>query len=162
MGRYFEKISFEQYKKDINDDRDNYNKYLLPSRSTEHSAGYDFSSLIKFNLKPGEEIKIPLGIKANMNDDEVLFLFVRSSQGFKYNIRMCNQVGVIDKDYYNNSENEGHIWIKLKNEGNKDYVVDIGDKVCQGIFTKFLTVDNEESITVKRVGGIGSTTATKL
>ena len=155
--RYFEKISFEQFKKDISDDLELYNSYSIPKRSTKESAGYDFESIIDFILKPGEIKKIPLGIKANMNSGEVLFLIVRSSQGFKYNVRMCNQVGVIDKDYYNNSDNEGHMWIKLENHGDKDYVVSKGDKIIQGIFIPFLTVDNEEKIDSVRTSGIGST-----
>ena len=155
--RYFEKISFEQFKKDISDDLELYNSYNIPKRSTKESAGYDFESIIDFILKPGEIKKIPLGIKANMNSGEVLFLIVRSSQGFKYNVRMCNQVGVIDKDYYNNSDNEGHMWIKLENHGDKDYVVSKGDKIIQGIFIPFLTVDNEEKIDSVRTSGIGST-----
>ncbi len=97
-----------------------------------------------FTIKPGEIKKIPTGIKADMNDDEVLLLVDRSSQGFKYNIRMCNQVGVIDKDYYNNEDNEGHIWIKLQNEGDKDYIVKKGEGIIQGMFVKFLTIDNEK------------------
>ena len=157
MARYFEKISFEQFKKDIIDDLDLYNSYNLPKRSTESSAGYDFEALSDFVLKPGEIKKIPLGIKASMNEGEVLFLIVRSSQGFKYNVRMCNQVGVIDKDYYNNLDNEGHMWIKLENHGDKDYVVSKRDKIIQGIFMNFLTVDNEEKIDNKRTSGIGST-----
>ena len=157
MARYFEKISFEQFKKDIIDDLDLYNSYNLPKRSTESSAGYDFEALSDFVLKPGEIKKIPLGIKASMNEGEVLFLIVRSSQGFKYNVRMCNQVGVIDKDYYNNLDNEGHMWIKLENHGDKDYVVSKGDKIIQGIFMNFLTVDNEEEVNNVRTSGIGST-----
>lgn len=141
--RYFEKISFDQFKKDIADDEKLYNEYKLPSRETKYAAGYDIYSLIDFTLKPTEIIKIPTGIKSNMNDDAVLLLVDRSSQGFKYNVRMCNQVGVIDKDYYNNSDNEGHIFVKLQNEGTKDYVVKKGDAICQGIFVKYLTVDNE-------------------
>lgn len=155
--RYFEKISFLQFKKDISDDFELYNSYNLPKRSTKSSAGYDFEAISDFTIKPGEIKKIPLGIKANMNDGEVLFLIVRSSQGFKYNVRMCNQVGVIDKDYYNNIDNEGHMWIKLENHGDKDYVVSKGDKIIQGIFMNFLTVDNEEKIENNRVSGIGST-----
>lgn len=157
MSRYFEKISFEQFKKDICDDKNLYDSYNIPRRSTKHSAGYDFESLIDFTLKPGEIKKIPLGVKANMNFNEVLLIVVRSSQGFKYNVRMCNQVGVIDSDYYNNSENEGHIWVKLENHGDKDYIVSKGDKICQGIFINFLTVDNEEKIEEIRTNGIGST-----
>lgn len=157
MARYFEKISFEQFKKDICDDKSLYESYNIPKRSTKMSAGYDFESIIDFILKPGEIKKIPLGVKVNMNEGEVLFIVVRSSQGFKYNVRMCNQVGVIDKDYYNNSDNEGHMWVKLENHGDKDYVVSKGDRICQGIFVPFLTVDNEENIDRVRTSGIGST-----
>lgn len=157
MGRYFEKISFDQFKKDISNNNEMYNSYSLPKRSTINSAGYDFEALYDFEIKPGETKKIPLGIKASMNSDEVLLLFVRSSQGFKYNIRMCNQVGVIDSDYYNNLDNEGHIFIKLKNEGNDNYVVKAGNKICQGIFINYLLVDNEEKNERKRLSGIGST-----
>lgn len=155
--RYFEKISFEQFKKDINDDINLYNEYELPKRATKSSAGYDIYSLFDFTLKPNEIIKIPTGIKCNMNTDEMLMLVVRSSQGFKYNVRLCNQVGILESDYYNNESNEGHMWIKLQNHGDKDYVVQAKTAICQGIFTKFLTVDNEEEITKERKGGLGST-----
>ncbi len=156
--RCLEKISFNQFKKDICNDEKLYKNYNLPVRSTVSSAGYDFFSLIDLILKKDETKKIPTGIKANMNTGEVLLLIVRSSMGFKYNVRMCNQVGVIDKDYYNNIDNEGHIWLALKNEGDKDYEIKVGDKICQGIFMKFLTIDNEQKIKNERIGGIGSTT----
>lgn len=142
--RYFEKISFEEFKKDVTDDINLYENYHIPTRETKYAAGYDFYSLEDFTLKPNEMKKIPTGIKANMNDDEVLLLMDRSSMGFKYNVRFCNQIGVIDKDYYNNKDNEGHIFIKIQNEGDKDYVVKKGDAICQGIFIKYLTVDYEE------------------
>ena len=121
--RKFEKISFEQFKLDVKDDVNLYDSYNIPKRSTKNSAGYDFESLYDFTLKPNEIIKIPTGIKVTMNSDEVLFIIVRSSMGFKYNVRLVNQVGVIDSDYYNNSDNEGYIFIKLHNQGNKDYIV---------------------------------------
>lgn len=143
--RNFEKISFEQFKKDIKDDKKLYESYSLPKRSTKYAAGYDFFSLFDYTIKPGEILKIPTGIKANFNEDEVLFLIERSNLGFKYNVRMCNQVGVIDKDYYNNESNEGHIWIKIQNEGNADYVIKKGDGIVQGIFIKYLLVDSEDS-----------------
>ena len=155
--RCFEKISFEQFKNDVCDDELIYNKFKLPNRSTKNNAGYDFFSLFDFSLKPGEIMKIPTGIKANMENNDVLFLVVRSSMGFKYNVRMCNQVGVIDSDYYNNSDNEGHIWIKLKNEGDKVYVVKAGDAICQGIFLNYLMVTEENEIKSIRNGGLGST-----
>lgn len=155
--RYFEKISFEQFKKDVCDDRKLYDDFLLPRRGTKYSAGYDFFALYDFTLRPGEIIKLPTGVKFNMNEDEMLMLVVRSSQGFKYNVRLCNQVGIFESDYYNNLDNEGHAWVKLQNHGDKDYVVKKGEAIAQGIFTKFLTVDDEEEIKIKRKGGIGST-----
>ena len=156
--RKFEKISLEQFKEDIFDDVDAYNEYQLPKRSTMNSAGYDFFALYDYTLKPGEIKKIPTGVRVQMNSDDVLFLIDRSSMGFKYNVRMCNQVGVIDADYYN-SDNEGHIWIKIQNEGDKDYSVKKGQAMIQGIFMKYLTVDDEEEIKTLRNGGIGSTTS---
>ena len=142
--RKFEKISFEQFKKDVKDDKNLYEEYKLPSRETKKAAGYDFYALYDYTLKPGEIKKIPTGIKVNMEIDDALLLLDRSSMGFKYNVRMCNQVGVIDADYFNNKDNEGHMWIKIQNEGDKDYVVKRGDGMCQGIFIKYLTVDNED------------------
>ena len=155
--RCFEKISFEQFKKDISDDINLYNEYKLPKRATKYSAGYDFYSLFDFTLKPNEIKKIPLGVKFKMNPDEMLMLVVRSSQGFKYNVRLVNQIGIFESDYYNNPTNEGHAYLKIQNHGDKDYVVKKGDAICQGIFTKFLTVDNEDEISNERIGGFGST-----
>ena len=150
--RKFEKISFAQFKKDVKDDKKLYEEYDLPKRSTKYSAGYDFEALDDFVIKPGENKLIPTGIKADMNEGEMLLMVERSSQGFKYNMRMCNQVGVIDKDYYNNPKNEGHIYIKLYNEGENDYIVKRKDKIVQGLFVNFLTVDNEAEIDKERIG----------
>ena len=82
-------------------------------------------------------------------------IVVRSSMGFKYNIRLCNQVGIIDADYYNNESNEGHMYVALQNEGNKEFVINAGDAYAQGIILNYLTCGEETN--VKRTGGIGST-----
>ena len=155
--RKFEKISFEQFKKDIKDDKELYDSYNLPKRNTKNSAGYDFFALYDYTLKPGEIMKIPTGVKVSMESDDVLFLIDRSSMGFKYNVRMCNQVGVIDADYYNNNDNEGHMWIRIQNEGDKDYVVKKGDAMIQGIFMKYLKTDDDIESESVRNGGLGST-----
>jgi len=155
--RYFEKISFEQFKKDIKDDKELYETYSLPKRGTKSAAGYDFYALYDYTLKPGEIMKVPTGIKVSMESDDVLFLIDRSSMGFKYNVRMCNQVGVIDADYYNNEGNEGHIWIRIQNEGDKDYVVKKGDAMIQGVFLKYLKTDDDIESDEIRDGGFGST-----
>lgn len=155
--RKLEKISFEQFKKDISAEQTLYNSYNIPKRHTKNSAGYDFEAIMTYSMKPGEIVKIPTGIKVQMGKDELLMIVVRSSMGFKYNLRMCNQVGIIESDYYNNSTNEGHMWIALQNEGKETITIAKGDRYAQGIFTKFLIVDNEEEISNYRKGGLGST-----
>jgi len=153
--RKFEIISREEFEKDLKR-MCNYEDITLPTRSTKHSAGYDFKSPIDFELQPNESIKIPTGIKVCMNDDEYLAILVRSSMGFKYNIRLCNQVGIVDSDYYNNPDNEGHIFIKIKNEGDQVLSIKKGDRFAQGIFNKFLLTD-DDSADKDRIGGFGST-----
>ena len=155
MERFFEKISFEQFKKDITDSRELYDNYELPVRKTKYSAGYDFIAMQDFEIKPGEIKKIPTGYKAKFQTDEMLLILVRSSMGFKYNVRLCNQVGLIESDYYNNPDNEGHLFVKLQNEGDKVFSVKKGEGYAQGIFTKFLTCGDIPLS--ERTGGIGST-----
>ena len=154
--RKFEKIVFDQFSKDINDDKSLYDEYILPRRATMFSAGYDFFALFDICIEPGEVKKVPTGIKAIMNDDEALFLYVRSSMGFKYNVRLTNQVGIVDRDYYGNPSNDGHIWVSLQNHGDSDFVIKKGTAFCQGIFMKYLLTD-DDSCEAVRVSGIGST-----
>ena len=158
--RYFEKISFEQFAKDVKEDNTLYNEYSFPKRATKNSAGYDFFAIKDYVIKPNEIVKIPTGYKATFESDEMLMLVVRSSMGFKYNVRLTNQVGIIESDYYNNLDNEGHMWICLQNHGDKEYIINKGDAYVQGIFVKFLTTDDDKADAV-RTGGIGSTNKKK-
>ena len=148
--RDFEKISFEEFKKDIEDNKELYDSYKLPSRNSTNAAGYDFYLIKDIEIKPNEIIKIPTGIKAYFEPDEVLFMIVRSSTGFKYNIRLVNQVGVIDADYYNNKDNEGHIYVKIQNEGTETIKFNAGDHLAQGIFLNFLKTDSDKNIESER------------
>ncbi len=150
MMRKFEKISFEQFKKDVADNRALYDSFSLPTRKTKNAAGYDFALLQDLKIAPGETVKLPTGIKGLYGDGEVLLIIVRSSTGFKYNIRLVNQVGVIDSDYYNNPDNEGHIFIKIKNEGDKTVEFKAGDAVAQGVIVKFLTTDDDQPLDASR------------
>lgn len=141
--RYFEKISFQQFKKDIKNDKILYDDYKLPKRDSDKTAGYDIYLLEDVTLKPGEIKKIPTGIKSFFENDEVLLFVVRSSMGFKYNVRLCNQVGIIDADYYNNQDNEGHMWIRVQNEGDKTVDFKKGEAIVQCIFMKYLITDDD-------------------
>ena len=155
--RKFEKISFKQFALDIKDDKELYNEYKLPVRKTKASADYDFFSIEDFSIEPGEIKRIPTGIKSIFPDNEVLLLFVRVIVGYKWNVRMCNQVGLVDSDFYNNVDNDGHIWFALQNEGNATFKVHKGDSFGQGIFIKYFTVDKKKKINNIRKGGFGST-----
>ena len=148
--RDFVKISFEQFKKDVTEDINLYNEYELPQRDSDSTAGYDIYLLQDLIIEPNEIKKIPTGIKSFFEKDEVLFLIVRSSTGFKYNIRLCNQVGVIDSDYYNNQNNEGHIWLKIQNEGKEKVIIPQGEAIVQGIFLKYLTTQSDKDRNIKR------------
>lgn len=130
----------------------------LPKRATKSSAGYDFFSPFDFTLKPGETIKVPTGIKAYMPNNLVLLLFPRSSLGFKYRLQLDNTVGVVDADYFENENNDGHIFIKITNDSKNDQVLFVkqGDAFAQGIFIQyFITADDNTLDT--RIGGFGST-----
>lgn len=172
----FEKVSYDQFKKDwlgefkdkYSDDLDLkeldtiirriYDSIKLPERSTKHSAGYDFHCPAFTYLGAGRAIKIPTGIKCKIDEGWVLQCYPRSSYGFKYGVRLANTVGIIDGDYYNNINNEGHILIKLANDSvlGGNIKIEAGDAFCQGIFLPY-GVTCDDNAEAERVGGIGST-----
>lgn len=131
-------------------------KIAMPKRATKHSAGYDFYSPIDVVVLPKQTQMIWTDIKACFNENEVLLLAVTSGMG-KRGIMLANNVGVIDCDYYGNEANDGNLGFMLYNFSDKTYEVKAGDKIGQGIFTSFLTVDNEEEVLAERKGGFGST-----
>lgn len=155
--RKFEKVSYDEFSKHFGYDKELYESYNIPIRKTKSSAGYDFELIRDYILKKDDTVLIPLGVKASMYDGEFLMLVVRSSVGTKKNVRMLNQVGIIDSDYYANLENEGHMFVKLQNHGKEDIVLKKGEGIIQGIFMNFLTTDDEEKIENTRSGGFGST-----
>lgn len=161
----FSKVSLNQYiidmKKhyDFNEETiiDIYNKIILPQRATIGSAGYDFKIPFRITINPKETKLIPTGIRVNIADGWVLLLFPRSSLGFKYRMQLDNTVGVIDSDYYN-SDNEGHIILKITNDTNEQKILEIENNkgICQGIFIEYgITIDDNTN--ENRNGGFGST-----
>lgn len=136
-----------------------YNSIKMPSRATKYSAGYDIFSPIDFKLKSKETIKIPTGLRCKMCEDVVLMIYPRSSLGFKYRMMLENTVGIIDSDYYN-SDNEGHIFIKFTNHGDRDLEIKKGMAFAQGVFTRYLLTEDDNVETVRN-GGLGSTSENK-
>lgn len=163
----FHKVSAERFMADWKDTfpetaegtiADIYNKIKLPVRATAGSAGYDFFSPVDITLNPGETIKIPTGIRVEMEQDWVLKCYPRSGLGFKYRLQLNNTVGIIDSDYFY-SDNEGHIFSKITNDSNESKSVSIqaGTGFMQGIFVEYgITVDDDAQGI--RNGGFGSTT----
>ena len=118
----------------------------LPIRATKNACGYDFYSPIDLTIKPGESELIWTNVKAQFNEGEMLMLFVTSKMGKKH-IMIANGTGIIESDYYGNISNDGNLGVRLINLGKEDYEIKVGDKIGQGVFTYFLTVDDEEEIT---------------
>ena len=136
-----------------------YESIRLPKRATAGSAGYDFFAPAEFTLKPGETVKIPTGIRVEMQPEWVLKCYPRSGLGFKYRLQLNNTVGIIDSDYFY-SDNEGHIFAKITNDSNENKTLTIPADTgfMQGIFVEYgITVDDDA--TEIRNGGFGSTTA---
>lgn len=207
----FEKVSFDTWMKsmppifvaDEKDDietsakksemrkkyEDSYNDIILPSRATPGSAGYDF--FLPFSeicLGPNDTVIIPTGIKCKLDERFMLQLYPRSSHGIKHRISLANTVGIIDSDYYNNEDNEGHIMVALHNNcdldgiplvkvthpitGEHSVTIDVrskefqarlfnitpGTAFCQGIIVPYGTIIADTPRSDKRKGGIGSTT----
>lgn len=163
----FYKVSLKQFKEDWIDtfglDEEAriekiYEEIRLPRRATAGSAGYDFFAPVDLVLEPGETVKVPTGIRVEMEQEWVLKCYPRSGLGFKYRLQLNNTVGIIDSDYFY-SDNEGHMFAKITNDTNEEKTVQIGqgEGFMQGIFVEYgITVDDD--VTDVRNGGFGSTT----
>lgn len=128
----------------------------LPQRKTRHSAGYDLEAAEEVTVQPGQVALVPTGLKAYMGEGEVLLLAVRSSLAVKRRLALANGIGVIDADYADNPDNEGHILVAVVNLGTEPVTIARGERVAQGIFVNYLTVAGDQP-GGQRVGGIGST-----
>lgn len=166
----FEKVSREQYYKDMIDTfggkyglpKDGllpeiYENIKLPRRATTGSAGYDIYTPIHIVLEPGRTMKIPTGIRCEIEPGWFFGILPRSGYGFKFGVKLANTLGVIDSDYFY-SINEGHIFVKLVNDSCICKTIDIPtwQGMAQGIFLPYgLTYDDECGGV--RNGGFGST-----
>lgn len=125
-------------------------KSELPIRATKYSAGYDIHAAVSAEIKPGEKRVIPTNIAVEMDEDDVLLIFPRSSYSIKFGLELVNSVGVIDADY------KDQIFICYRNTGNEPFFIKRGDRIAQGVFVKFLKTDDDNA-SGERNGGVGST-----
>lgn len=128
----------------------------MPKRATTKSAGYDICAIEDTIINPGEIVLVKTGLKALMEDDEVLMLYPRSSLSLKKYLTIPNNVGIIDADYYGNINNDGHIFVAIYNFSSEKKIINKNERIAQGIFLKYLKIDDDSSLNV-RVGGFGST-----
>lgn len=130
---------------------------IMPKRGTKKSAGYDFYTKQKIVLGIGECCRVPLDVGAIMPENEFLDMRLRSSIGFNQpGVLLSNSAAVIDSDFAHNPKNDGNITLSIINLSNEPFVVEAGDRVAQGIFTKYEITDSDNA-TDERVGGGGST-----
>lgn len=154
MGKAkFMKVSFEQFSQYGNEKT--YLSIKYPRRATSQSAGYDFFAPEDLDIAPHETITVATGIRAVMPSDWCLMIFPRSGLGFKYRLKLNNTVGIIDADYAQ-SDNGGHIFIRMTNESDKALHIGCGNAFAQGIFVRYLLTEDDD-VTDLRNGGLGST-----
>lgn len=154
MGKAkFLKVSCEQFRPYGSEKT--YQNIKMPRRATVASAGYDFFAPTDLDIAPNETITVATGIRALMPQDWCLMIFPRSGLGFKYRLKLNNTVGIIDADYAQ-SDNEGHIFVRMTNESDKPLHIERGNAFAQGIFVHYLLTEDDDT-TDLRNGGLGST-----
>ena len=146
MNRYFEVVS-DKFRK-------NKGEITLPTRATKSSIAYDFYSPVAVTIPPMQSVMIWTDVKAHFNEDEALLLNVRSSMG-KHPVMIANTQGWIESDYCNNPDNDGNIGCRLFNLSTESYVINVGDRIMQGMFIKYLVADNGNTDNTRQ-GGFGS------
>lgn len=131
---------------------------VIPARKTQYSAGYDIAAAEDVLLSSATVTLVPTGIKAYMQHDEYLGIHIRSGFSVKNSLALINGQGIIDADYYNNIENEGHIFIAIFNYNSQNITINKGTRIAQAIFYRYLLTDIDKNIqTLTRTGGLGST-----
>lgn len=101
---------------------------------------------------------VSTGMKCKLDPNTYLELSIRSSSPLKYWLILANGVGVIDADYYNNSDNEGEIFFQLINLSPFTIKLQKGDTIGQGIIKPYLVTEDDAAVG-ERAGGFGSTGA---
>lgn len=149
----FMKVSYAEYQK--YQGLTAYENLSLPKRMTKDSAGYDFYLPKDVIMEKKSTCLVPTGCKVKMKSGWVLLVFIRSGIALKHNLLLTNGVAVIDADYYNNEQNEGHIFLSLRNDSDLPVTLKAGQRICQGIFVKYGVGKDKTNKT--RTGGFGST-----
>ena len=117
----------------------------------------DLMAFIKssITIKPKTSCLIPTGLSVAFSKDYEVQIRPRSGLAAKNNISVLNTPGTIDSDY------RGEIKVIIYNHGNKDFLVNNGDRIAQMILTPVVKMELEEANnlpeTIRGEGGFGST-----
>lgn len=133
--RKFEFVSRYNETRKIVNENGSINGWKLPERSTKNSAGYDFYNPERIEIPPyklgDNPTLVRTGVKVEMPTDEFLMLVNRSSNPKKKKLVIPNSMGIIDADYYNNSDNEGEMMFAFYNVSNEPVIIEAGEKLGQ-------------------------------
>jgi len=165
----FYKVSFNQFKKDFQsifpenkiseqELKEMYENIKLPARATTGSAGYDFYLPFPINLKAGEQLTVPTGIRFQCKQNYAMLFMSKSGLGSKSRLQLNTAISLIDSDYYY-SDNEGHILARIIHDTReKDQVLSLpaGKSFLQGVFIEFGITKSDKAKGIRN-GGFGST-----
>ncbi|MCW9013424.1 MAG: dUTP diphosphatase [Gammaproteobacteria bacterium] len=128
----------------------------LPEHATEGSAGMDLRACIDnpISLQPGGTELIPTGIAIHISDPKLAATILpRSGLGHKHGIVLGNLVGLIDSDY------QGQLFVSVWNRGDKNFTIEVGDRIAQLVFLPVVQVDfdlvDEFDDSARGAGGFG-------
>ena len=156
ITRQFQMVTEKELEKKYNKNELINCVFKTPQRSDSGSAGYDFFSPIDTIIYPKTKLLIWTGFKIKLPQNNVLLLDTRSGNGTKKDITLANTIGIIDSSYYNNSLNEGHIGICLRNDGIEPFYISKNDAIAQGIITQYFITIDDSPVKKERTGGFGS------
>jgi len=134
---------------------------IVPKYATDGSGAFDlFATSVEkihdnvYRVGTGLSFEIPKGYG--------LFILSRSGQGFNFNTRLSNCVGLIDSDYRGEVKVQLHSDIVLTEDTDFDKLTyNVGDRIAQGLLLQipkvsFLQVE-QLSETKRATDGFGST-----
>ena len=149
----FEKVSYQQYSPTATGKRTAISRFRIGQPLKAQAT--IFYAPTEIAIGPNCTVTVATGIRALMPDDWCLMIYPRSGLGFKYRLKLDNTVGIIDADYCN-SDNEGHIFVRMTNESAKPLIIAQGSAFAQGVFTRYMLTEDDDA-TAERNGGLGST-----
>ena len=129
----------------------------IPIYKTEGSSGMDLMALTedKIVIKPNKSALVPTGLSVAIPNDTEIQIRPRSGLAAKSSISVLNTPGTIDSDY------RGELKVILFNHGDKEFIINNGDRIAQMVLVPILKVQFEEvqdlPETIRGSGGFGST-----